>query len=191
MKTFSRVLLIAFGTLAIGAFLLTIVNIVFNVAWFGFETVFTIVFIVLSETGVISPDSSSLIIQFVYGFAGFFGATTPEAVYGLLIAFAVIEAVYMFFELIYVVFPLVVCLISGILALVSGLKKKQSKGLKIANIITGVLCWYVSNIIIGIGIILGGIFGLIALKKEENKEKEEKKAKETKPYELVGVVDID
>lgn len=191
MKTFSKILLIAFGTLAIGAFLLSIMNIIFNVAWFGFETVFTIVFIVLSETGVISPDSSSLIIQFVYGFAGFFGAVTPEAVYGLLIAFAIIGWVYTFFELIYVIIPLIIYLIAGIIALVSGLKKKQSKGLKIANIITGVLCWYMSNMIIGIGIILGGVFGLISLKKEENKEEEEQKAKVTKPYELVGVVDIE
>ena len=189
MKLFSKILLIAFGALAIAAVLLTIMNTIFNMAWFGFGTVFTIVFIVLSESGVISQDSSFFIIQFIYGLSGFFGATSPEAVYGLLIAAIVVDGVYMFFITIYNIIPIIIGFVAGILALISGMKKKQSAGLKIANIITGVFCWNVANAIIGIGIILGGVFGLISLKKEENKAEEERKAKE-QPYQLVGVVDI-
>ena len=190
MKVLSKILLIIFGTLAFAAVALTIIEILIELVWTGFEFAITIAFIIMSESGAITPETSSFLAYFVFGIGSMFGVYDTDGVAALLIIIMILNIVSIAITLVYVVFPITICFITGLLAIISGATRKPNKGLKVANIVTGALCWYFSNMFIGLGVVLGGIFGLIAAKKEANKIEEQQRRKEEQPYERFGIVDI-
>lgn len=180
MKVASRIILYIFGFFAIIAILNTFLSIAIsafyvflNVAVDGISLALLfsgsspeLLNTLLSFSGIINPLYFILML-----FTG--GELSDEYIAVALILSIISSVLPLVITIVSSVVPIIITFITAIFAFI-GAGKKPRKGIHIMNIVTGALCWYFANTMIGIGVVIGAVFGLISDKKLLRQEEERK-----------------
>ena len=194
MRTVSRIFLYAVGALLLFSFLSTLLSLALTWFYTLFNAGFNIVLIVLIETGA-SPDLLNALLQFasfespfkillmMLGLMGGDATLTNSAMTIYLIVEIVINVISSVITTISLVLPLVVTLI-GMIVCFSGARKKAKKGSHIFIIVLGAITYLYINSFIGLFMILGGVFGVIADGKDAKRLEEARRRQRIKalPY---------
>ena len=198
MRKVSRIFLYLSGAILIVAMLSTIIT--YAIAWLItlFNAGYNIVIIAMLLGGGDRDVVNGMLnfanfvdpIKFLLYIFGLIGAESMAD--GTIVGYLMVETFLGLFGMITAtisaVLPMVIALAAAIIALV-GARKKATRGNHVAAIIFGAMTYLYSNQMLGIFLILGGVFGSIADSKEVRVKEEEEKKEVEPPLPIVEEIE--
>lgn len=194
MRKVSKIFLLLSGILMIVALISTILSLILSWCILGINVGFNILLSVLIKTGG-NQDVINGLMQFttftspfkmLFSLLGLMGeeTMTNDAIVTYLIVESFLDVVGVIIATISLIIPMIIALLSAIFALV-GSGKKAKKGIHIMNIVFGALAYLYSNQMIGIFMVLGGVFANIADNKESKELEQKEENTEPQSFKLV------
>lgn len=172
MKIASRILLYMCGAFTLISLLLTIIEFVISLLVVSINVGYNLI-IFLAVVLNADRDLINTLVSFLFIKDPLYALAVALGMYsfsdGFLIGYTLVNSflmiVYFIIAVILTIVPFIVYTITTIFCLV-GAGKKRNVGMHVMDIVVGIIfIYYIANEFLGIGMILGGIFGLISDKK--------------------------